>query len=95
MADLDSFPRPGVTVDVAVLTVSRPSETIPELRVLVQDRRDPAGRSLPGGFIRERWTVDRTVDDVLRRKVGIEPSDRNRPGCCGSSTTPTATTAAG
>lgn len=79
MADLDSFPRPGVTVDVAVLTVSRPSETIPRLCVLVQDRRDPDGRSLPGGFIRERWTVDRTVDDVLRRKVGIERSERNRP----------------
>ena len=79
MNDLDSFPRPGVTVDIAVLTVSRPSESIPELRVLVQDRREPSGRSLPGGFIRERWTVDRTVDDVLRRKVGIEPSERNRP----------------
>ena len=79
MKNLDSFPRPGVTVDIAVLTVSRPSESIPELRVLVQDRREPSGRSLPGGFIRERWTVDRTVDDVLRRKVGIEPSERNRP----------------
>lgn len=79
MVEIDSFPRPGVTVDVAVLTVSSPSEKNPELRVLVQDRRDPSGRSLPGGFIRERWTVNRTVDDVLRRKVGIEPSERNRP----------------
>jgi 8-oxo-dGTP diphosphatase len=79
MADLDSFPRPGVTVDVAVLTVSAPSESLPQLRVLVQERRDPGGRSLPGGFIRERWTVDQTVDDVLRRKVGIEPSERYRP----------------
>jgi 8-oxo-dGTP diphosphatase len=52
---------------------------LPQLLVLVQERRDPGGRSLPGGFIRERWTVDQTVDDVLRRKVGIEPSERYRP----------------
>lgn len=79
MVALDSFPRPGVTVDIAVLTVSSTSETTPQLRVLVQDRRDPSGRSLPGGFIRERWTVGRTVDDVLRRKVGIVPSEHHRP----------------
>jgi 8-oxo-dGTP diphosphatase len=75
---LESFPRPGVTVDVAVLTVTD-ADTDPVLRVLVQDRSDPNGRGLPGGFIRERWTVARTVDDVLSRKAGIESSDVVRP----------------
>ena len=47
--------------------------------MLVQDRAEPTGRALPGGFIRERWAVARTVADVLRRKVGIEPSDAIHP----------------
>jgi 8-oxo-dGTP diphosphatase len=67
-----------VTVDVAVLTVTDAQES-PVLRLLVQDRDEPSGRGLPGGFIRPRWTVARTVDDVLRRKAGIEPSDVVRP----------------
>ncbi|MBT0566167.1 NUDIX hydrolase [Williamsia sp. CHRR-6] len=78
-ADLDSFPRPGVTVDLSILTVVRPTDINPELRLLVQDRTDPVGRALPGGFMRERATVAQTVDDVLRRKVGINPSDGLHP----------------
>lgn len=70
---LETFPRPGVTVDLAILTVTGATDANPELRLLVQDRTDPVGRALPGGFIRERWTVARTVEDVLRRKVGLEP----------------------
>jgi 8-oxo-dGTP diphosphatase len=77
--DLEKYPRPGVTVDLAILTVSGATDTIPELRLLVQDRTDPMGRALPGGFIRERWTVARTVDDVLQRKVGVEPDDSIHP----------------
>lgn len=76
---LESFPRPGVTVDLAILTVVGAADTSPELRLLVQDRTDPAGRVLPGGFIRERRTVAQTVDDVLRRKVRLEPSTAIRP----------------
>lgn len=76
---LESYPRPGVTVDLALLTVMGASDTNPELRLLVQDRTAPAGRALPGGFIRERWTVARTVEDVLRRKVGVEPRDDIHP----------------
>lgn len=76
---LESYPRPGVTVDLALLTVEGPSDTTPLLKVLIQDREDPRGRALPGGFIRERWTVARTVEDVLRRKVGVEPADDVRP----------------
>lgn len=77
--DLEKFPRPGVTVDLAILTVVGASDTNPELRLLVQNRADPAGRALPGGFIRERWTVAQTVEDVLRRKVGIRPSTAIHP----------------
>lgn len=77
--DLEQYPRPGVTIDLALLTVVGASDTSPELRLLVQDRTDPAGRALPGGFLRERWTVTRTVEDVLVRKVGIEPSEALRP----------------
>ncbi|HNM96532.1 MAG TPA: hypothetical protein PKK40_01155 [Marmoricola sp.] len=78
---LEKFPRPGVTVDLAILTVVGTTDTFaePGFRLLVQDRADPAGPSLPGGFIRERWTVAQTVDDVLRRKVGIEPSTSIHP----------------
>lgn len=72
-SNLDAFPRPGVTVDLAVLTVVDASDAAPQLCLLVQDRTAPAGRSLPGGFMRERWTVARTIADVLERKVGISP----------------------
>ena len=65
-------------MDIAVLTVTSP-ETDPVLRLLVQDRTDPTGRGLPGGFIRERWTVAQTVDDVLSRKAQIDPPDLVRP----------------
>lgn len=77
--DLERFPRPGVTVDLAILTVAGATDTDPKLRLLVQDRIDPSGRALPGGFIRERATVTETVEDVLRRKVGLQPSDTIQP----------------
>ncbi|KRA37921.1 MULTISPECIES: NUDIX hydrolase [unclassified Nocardioides] len=77
--DLERFPRPGVTVDLAILTVVGASDTKPDLRLLVQDRSEPIGRALPGGFIRERWTVAQTVGDVLQRKVGISLSTTVEP----------------
>lgn len=77
--DLEKFPRPGVTVDLAILTVLGASDTNPELRLLVQNRADPTGRALPGGFIRERCTVAQTVKDVLRRKGDINPSTTIHP----------------
>lgn len=76
---LEKFARPGVTVDLAILTVSGATDSAPELRLLVQDRSEPIGRALPGGFIRERRTVAQTVDDVLRRKVGISPAEAIHP----------------
>lgn len=51
--NLEDFPRPGVPVDLA----SSPGTDEATLRVLVQDREDPAGRVLPGRFLRERHTV--------------------------------------
>lgn len=62
-----------MTVDLAVLTVTD-AATDPVLRVLVQDRTNPDGRVLPGGFLRERATVADAVADVFERKVGITPS---------------------
>ena len=55
--NLEDFPRPGVTVDLAILTITSPGTDEATLRVLVQDREDPAGRVLPGRFLRERHTV--------------------------------------
>lgn len=75
---LDSYPRPGFTVDLAILTV-RDATTNPQLCVLIQERTAPAGRALPGAFMRERATVAETVDDVLRRKLGLEPSHEVLP----------------
>lgn len=79
MSDLERFPRPAVAVDLAILTVSDPGGADPELRILVQDRTDPAGLALPGAFLRERTTVAGTADAVLRGKVGIAPHETIRP----------------
>lgn len=68
---LYAFPRPGLTVDLAVLTVVD-AATEPELRILVQDKEIPAGRALPGGFVHERQTVEQTIRRVLAEKVGID-----------------------
>ena len=75
---LDAYPRPGVTVDLAILTVTG-AQTDPVLGVLVQERSDPDGRVLPGGFLRERATVADAVADVFDRKVGIEPKVQVQP----------------
>ena len=75
---LDSYPRPGITVDLAILTVTD-ADTEPVLRMLVQDRDSPAGRALPGGFVRERATIAETTRDVLDRKVGISLDGEVQP----------------
>ncbi|MFT4128250.1 MAG: NUDIX hydrolase [Gordonia sp. (in: high G+C Gram-positive bacteria)] len=43
--------------------------------MLIQNRTDPDGRALPGGFLRERTTMAQTTADVFCRKVGIEPGE--------------------
>lgn len=92
---LDSYPRPGVTVDLAVLTVTDAGTDDAALRVLVQERNDPDGRVLPGRFLRERHTVVDTVQEVFEHKVGVTPSEVTPRDCCGYSTHLTATTAPG
>ncbi len=73
-SDLEKYPRPGVTVDLAILTVAGATTPDPHLCILLQERTDPDGRALPGAFMRERATVKQTVDDVFARKVGIVPA---------------------
>lgn len=77
--ELDAFPRPGVTVDLAVLTVTSAGTDDAALRVLVQERQDPEGRVLPGRFLRERHTVVETVREVFEHKVGVSPSEVTPP----------------
>ncbi|MEO9329041.1 NUDIX hydrolase [Gordonia aurantiaca] len=69
---LADYPRPNVAVDIAVLTVSDGA-----LNVVIQ--RDAKGRAaLPGRFVRERHTVEQTVREVLKLKLGLSP-DHVRP----------------
>ena len=60
-------------VSLAVLSVFD-AGAAPELRMLVQRRRVPAGLALPGRFVRNRQTIAQTTEAVLRQKVGLEPS---------------------
>lgn len=76
---LDDYPRPGVTVDLAILTVTSAGTDDAALRVLVQERQDPDGRVLPGRFLRERHTVVDTVREVFEQKVGVSPSEVTPP----------------
>lgn len=76
---LEKYPRPGVTVDLAILTVADAAAADPQLCVLIQDRSDPDGHALPGAFIRERRTVDETVVDIFDRKIGISPAADSSP----------------
>ena len=76
---LDAYPRPGVTVDLAILSVTSAGTDDAALRVLVQERKDPDGRVLPGRFLRERRTVVDTVQEVFEQKVGVSPSEVTPP----------------
>lgn len=76
---LDAYPRPGVTVDLAILTVTSAGTDDAALRVLVQERQEPDGRVLPGRFLRERHTVVETVREVFEQKVGVSPSEVTPP----------------
>ena len=71
-ADLSSFPRPSVAVDVAVMTVTDEGE----LAVLVLRRTgDRAGTwALPGRFLRERQRLSDAVSATLADKCGLPAS---------------------
>ncbi|PWJ26236.1 hypothetical protein ATK17_2383 [Branchiibius hedensis] len=66
---LESFPRPAVAVDVALLTVTSPLAD-PSLRIFVRTS-DGGNRLLPGRFIRERRTVAETLYEALKVKAGL------------------------
>lgn len=72
---LEDFPRPNVAVDLALLTVvpaQDSSSGTGRLCVLVQRRTaKPRGSVLPGRFIRERHTIEETVQEVLELKLGV------------------------
>jgi len=74
-SDLARYPRPSVSVDLAILTVVRqPGSDEPgSLAVFVQEPGSEAlGRALPGRFLREGQTVAQAVADVLRVKAGLK-----------------------
>ena len=75
---LSSFPRPNVAVDIAVLTVAPAMESLAEigqLSVLVVRRDEEPHGVLPGRFIRERRTINQTVQEVLEVKLELDPGD--------------------
>lgn len=72
--DLSQFPRPSVSVDIAVLTALLPEDTggRGSLAVLVvQGNGLVAGRALPGRFLRKGQTITEGVTDALRVKAGL------------------------
>lgn len=79
--DPNRYPRPSVTVDVALLTVTTGTEEnyrkLPEkqLKVLLT-RRDShpflGARALPGGFVGLGESLDDACERVLKEKAGVE-----------------------
>ena len=76
---LDSFPRPNVAVDIAVLTVvdaaADPRVDLGRLSVLVLRSGEQTPGVLPGRFIRERRTIDETIREILELKLDLDPGD--------------------
>lgn len=74
VSGLASHARPHLAVDLVILTLgSRPASLErPTLGVVVLRRADHTA-VLPGRFVRERHTVDQTVLELLRKKVGYDP----------------------
>ncbi len=67
--DISAWPRPALTVDVAILTVVGDS-----LRVLLVERSRPPGKglwALPGGFVGIEESLSEAVARVLARETGL------------------------
>lgn len=69
MTNLDTYAKPSVAVDLAILTV-----VDGQLKVLLVKRPEDnvPGYAMPGGFVRVDASLDDTVMRVLSEKVGIE-----------------------
>jgi len=70
MPNLDTYAKPSVAVDLAIMTVMDGS-----LCVLLVDRpeNDVAGWAMPGGFVHIDEAPEASVERVLREKVGTQP----------------------
>jgi 8-oxo-dGTP diphosphatase len=67
------WPRPGVTVDLALLTVAGTLNDL-RLQVVLIERRDPPYQgqwALPGGFVRENEDLEVAALRELREETGI------------------------
>ena len=68
--DLESFPHPSLTVDVALLTAADGA-----LHALLVQRSSPpdSGKwALPGGFVRVDESLDEAAARILRDKAGLD-----------------------
>lgn len=74
--ELTDYPRPNVAVDLALLTVEPTTDRTPGrlVTLLLERTESPTGHVLPGRFIRERETIQDTVDAMLADKVSLSPS---------------------
>ncbi len=68
MSDLETYARPSVAVDLAIMTVIEG-----QLKALLIERQeeDVSGWALPGGFVHIDASLEATVARVLAQKVGI------------------------
>jgi len=67
------YPRPAVTVDVALFTVAGTLQNL-RLRVLLIERGEPPFRgawALPGGFVREDEDLDTAAHRELQEEAGV------------------------
>lgn len=77
---LTDYPRPNVAVDLAVLSVEPTDEPTSHgaagrlVTLALARRESPAGHVLPGRFMRERETIQQTVETLLVEKLQLSPS---------------------